>query len=686
MKKASILCLAMLLCLACTGAYAETEGLYTYQVNRDNTATITKFDWARNRGDIYIPEMLGGHIVTAIGERAFAVKDNNTVENRNQKAESQAVKITLPDSIVSIGEQAFRGVAITYINIPLNTVEIGGGAFAQCTVSRFNVPKEHQVFATLENALYNKQTRTLIAWPENKEISEIPNGIVSIGDYAFYGRSFKDYQRKNPYTLPDTIMVIGKYAFAGVIGGYVYINVANTSIIDDYAFYKTKVEFTTSLSLSRIGKHAFEESKLTVFDRVLSNTPYEIDDYAFYNCWLSTNYLQLNGAVSIGAHAFKKNQYSVELRLDEEDLSSLSSLGEGALHSVKVGQWGNNTKGYHAYANLTNNQLQSIPKLAFSNTYITDLTVGPSVTYIDDNAFSDCKDLSVVKLSEGLQTIGNEVFKGCKSLADIYVPASVTMIGNAVFDGCADTFVVTVEAGSYGEVWARTCGYAYVINGEEEDTSWLLGDVFLQTDSSQDIFSGADSFDVGQTPTPTLNAVTSTQSSVSQDTPSASTTPPTYDKNQELPAYQTGTFQASNDVYTGPGTDYYRRNNGIYNSGGSARIYGKDGEWLLIGYQLGNGDYRIGYIRDYTLPAKLDSSQVRPLSYAWIETRITEESVVTDDPVINMRPLENLSPGTPVTFLAWASDKHRWALIEYQSPSLGKVRAFVKGSNLGLMK
>ena len=47
------------------------------------------------------------------------------------------------------------------------------------------------------------------------------------------------------------------------------------------------------------------------------------------------------------------------------------------------------------------------------------------------------------------------------------------MIGNNVFSDCAETLVVTVEAGSYGEIWARSCGYAYIVNGQTEDTSWL---------------------------------------------------------------------------------------------------------------------------------------------------------------------------------------------------------------------
>lgn len=78
-----------------------------------------------------------------------------------------------------------------------------------------------------------------------------------------------------------------------------------------------------------------------------------------------------------------------------------------------------------------------------------------------------------VKLPENLLTIEDRAFYKCRNLAEITIPASVTMIGSEVFTGCSDKLVITVEAGSYGEVWARTCGYAYQVNGQEEDTSWL---------------------------------------------------------------------------------------------------------------------------------------------------------------------------------------------------------------------
>lgn len=490
MKRLAIYLGILLMCLLCVYAHADQEGMYTYQLNEDNTVTITKFDWSSNHGDIYIPEMLGNRMVSAIGDNAFATTGNT------------AVKITLPDNIRSIGTEAFRGVSITYVNIPVNTTEIGGGAFAECSVMRFNVADNHPVFATIDNVLYNKQTKTLIAWPTNKEIAEIPKGIKCVGDYAFYGRSFSSLYSKESYTLPSSIDTIGEHAFenvtglslnaSGVViigndafrGADVEISASSISVIGDYALYAAEVTFNSTLSLTKIGKYAFAEAKANFKSsernmNLLSSTPYEIDEYAFHNCQGNSN-LVLTNVTSIGAHAFERDivtiyksyNWSFNPRIEEDDLKDLSYIGEKAFNWSSISSWGNYDIGYHAYAYLTNDSLKEIPDEAFANTVITDLKIGPSVTVIGKGAFYN-SNLNHVELSEGLLTIGDMAFKDCGELTRISIPASVTMMGNDIFTGCADTFVVTVEAGSYGEVWARTCGYAYEINGKVEDTSWL---------------------------------------------------------------------------------------------------------------------------------------------------------------------------------------------------------------------
>ena len=149
---------------------------------------------------------------------------------------------------------------------------------------------------------------------------------------------------------------------------------------------------------------------------------------------------------------------------------------------------------------------------------------------------------------------------------------------------------------------------------------------------------------------------------------------------QELPKYTTVKFQSNYDVYQGPGTNYYRSSNGkaSYGARGAARVYGTDGEWLLIGYESGKGGYRIGYIHNYKFPKNVNASAIPVLSYAMLTATVNQNAPVTDDPVINGNnsAIEKLKKGTQVTFLAWVDSKHNWALIEYTSTK-GTVRAFI---------
>ena len=403
MRKILSITIGILICLAAAQALAEQDGLYTYSINPDNTVTITGFDWKNNHGDIYIPEMLGNRVVSAIGEKAFSTTRNT------------AVKITLPDNIKSIGEQAFRGVAITYVNIPMNTVEIGGGAFAQCTVSRFNVDNKHQVFATIDNALYNKQSKTLIAWPENKEISMIPNGIVNIGDYAFYKRS--DFPKKT-LVLPDTIQSIGEYAFAEIKPQgnekNIKIDIKQVSSIEDYAFYQSWIEFTSPLMVADFGNHCFEGAHLTLLGErerakrnhevYLSTVPFKVGDFAFYNCDSydhngHTSYdFSLENVVSIGKKAFSSDKYrNWNIRTTQGyttlEFSFLEYIGESAFENNEFDRYSGYSEDLPDWLGiiiLSNSNLTTIPANAFMNARIQKLRMANSVKSIDERAFMNC--------------------------------------------------------------------------------------------------------------------------------------------------------------------------------------------------------------------------------------------------------------------------------------------------------
>ncbi|MCQ2453750.1 MAG: leucine-rich repeat domain-containing protein [Clostridia bacterium] len=104
----------------------------------------------------------------------------------------------MPDTITTIGVKAFFSSPISTVNIPGNVTSIGDGAFAGCFMLKtINVSPNNATFTTIGDQLYNKKTKTLVtvvagAALKGNTIYEvtIPEGIVAIGNYAFYGLKY----------------------------------------------------------------------------------------------------------------------------------------------------------------------------------------------------------------------------------------------------------------------------------------------------------------------------------------------------------------------------------------------------------------------------------------------------------------------------------------------------------------
>ncbi|MGI6690202.1 MAG: peptidoglycan-binding protein [Christensenellales bacterium] len=148
---------------------------------------------------------------------------------------------------------------------------------------------------------------------------------------------------------------------------------------------------------------------------------------------------------------------------------------------------------------------------------------------------------------------------------------------------------------------------------------------------------------------------------------------------QYLPKHQTFSLSGGPyEVYTGPGTSYYRAGGNATVGGGKLRYYGSVGEWALIGYGLSNGLYRIGYVTHNAIPADITVIQLN-LSYAPVTT--TGSVYFTDDPVIGgSRDTNRLAyydkGGVAMHLLAYLDDT--WAYVEIQDFKNGQpARAFV---------
>lgn len=415
-----LICWTLILVMLLTAVPAmadntKTSGQYTYEIKGNGSITITKFLGDSRSGDVYIPNMIDGYTVTAIGDEAFAQID------------LQGCSVTLPDGIKSIGDKAFFDTGISAINLPSSLQHIGDGAFYNCTSCQFKLTPNHPYFAVIDKGLYDKTSKKLITYnygdlPDDTVI-QIPDGIKIIGGFAFAGGSKEGLIIQ----LPSSLISIGDYAFAKGIDSQWY---EGRSVI--------KTISGNLPNLKTIGKGAFKNCGVC-YCYITMSAVETIEDEAFYGSSMGST----NGSSIIF------------------DGSPLNQIGDKAFDSLSCGGLSGEFYNYFSIDTTRCSNI-GIGNSGIGMLLINESCFSPQLTTIPTGLNPKCSSLpyTVTAIQTKAYTDVVTNFRLSTSLTDIAVDAFPE----------GSTFIV--DAGSYAELWCSENGFGYSIEGQD-NLDWL---------------------------------------------------------------------------------------------------------------------------------------------------------------------------------------------------------------------
>jgi len=117
--------------------------------------------------------------------------------------------IKLSPKIDTIDYLAFDScVSLKAIDISALIKYISTDAFLSCQ-ALINVDTDNLIYSSQQGVLYNKQKTKLLFCPTTDSIYQIPNSVVTIGEFAFWGKD-----NLKTIVIPPSVKTIEDYAFA----------------------------------------------------------------------------------------------------------------------------------------------------------------------------------------------------------------------------------------------------------------------------------------------------------------------------------------------------------------------------------------------------------------------------------------------------------------------------------------
>lgn len=423
-------------------AFYGCTGLTKIDFNAINCSDI-----ATNSGIFHSSQNEAQDIVVTFGPEVTRVPAYLFGETFMNRLSVNVSQINLSDSIKEIGKYAFLDCTkVTELTIPNSVETIGNNAFQYCNLTTLTIGEGLEtigsdVFRTskLEQINFNAidcelSTYSPFDFDSNNtfvvtfgsKVEKVPASLFKCEDYKLEGEF-----GVSQVNFSDSITTIGAYAF---YRQYYLSSVTipkSVTTIDALAFWActgmTSLTFESDSALTTIKEKAFWEcTSLTEVQIPKSVTT--IETYAFKGCeGLTTFTFESDSALTtIETYAFLECISLTEIQIPK----NVTTINKYAF------------KGCTGLTTLTFEEgclIETIGERAFEGcTALTDLVVPKKLKKIDRRVFIGCTALATLTFEKGcsLQEIGDEAFSGCSSLTKVSIPTSVDEIGYCAFENC----------------------------------------------------------------------------------------------------------------------------------------------------------------------------------------------------------------------------------------------------------
>ena len=358
------------------------------------------------------------------------------------------ITLTIPDNIVNVGSSSFQGCTqITTVDFGDFTEYIGISAFQSCT--NFNN-------LIIPSTVTGIDDRAFMSCSSLDTMSVFPEGLIDIGDWAFYNCPLTGIN--NAITIPDSVTDIGDSAFYNnkFSGFYLGANInylsprtfescvnlsgIDLSLIDNIGEYcfKNCTNFSEYLipdGITNIGRDAFSNTKVP--DCTIPNSLTKINRYTFSYCSELTGIINGQSLTWIDNYAFVNctslKEYYAPASLDKigtyafDGCTSLSGLDLNQVNNVDAGAFRGVSIDYvdvpDTVTSLGTNVFENCPLLS-------GFSIGLGINYIPNAAFKNCTSISgLLNIQSHIKVIGDEAFRSLNQLTGVSFPEGLEKIG-----------------------------------------------------------------------------------------------------------------------------------------------------------------------------------------------------------------------------------------------------------------